>query len=355
MNEPMAILNYGAVTAVGLSAPQTCAAIRANIDRFAESEFITRSPDPEVFVVAAVPWGLSAQTGSLFTRLVELASQAIRECLEGVSLNPARTALVLGLREEYRKHPELDRRNADFLPAIEQILQLRFHPRSTILPKGNAAGFSGLQLARTLLATGQVECCIVGGVDSYVNDEDMERFENLYRLKQPGVAQGFIPGEGAAFLAVCKTTSLGHRTSLGNILGIGLVDEDPAATILQDGHPTGKGVHRALEAACRDGKVIEASISFVVSDVNGEYYRGVDTALGQSRFFRTRREDFRVLFPAASVGEIGAAVAPLLTIVALVGMAKGYLPGVLAMCEASSDSGLRAACLVAAPGRFSSS
>jgi 3-oxoacyl-(acyl-carrier-protein) synthase len=125
-----------------------------------------------------------------------------------------------------------------------------------------------------------------------------------------------------------------------------LATEEPSVTVLSDGHPTGKGLQRALEATIRDADVPESRIDFRVSDQNGEVYHTMESTLALSRFYRKHREECPLWLPAASVGEIGAAVGPLLVMMASIAMEKGYAPGALAMCEASSDEGLRAGCLV---------
>jgi 3-oxoacyl-[acyl-carrier-protein] synthase-1 len=105
-------------------------------------------------------------------------------------------------------------------------------------------------------------------------------------------------------------------------------------------------LQRAFEAAIRDADIAESHIEFRVSDQNGEAYHSIEATLALSRFYRTHREECPLWLPAASVGEIGAAVGPLLVMMASIAMEKGYAPGALAMCEASSDEGLRAGCLV---------
>jgi 3-oxoacyl-[acyl-carrier-protein] synthase-1 len=349
MKEPIVILSYGAITAVGNSAAQTCAAIRASITGFGEASFFTDALSPEPFIVAQVRTPLPPPKEKHFDRLVKMAVHALRECLDEKSIDPSRTALLLGVRESFRVGSELDGKHADLLRQIENELQLRFHADSRVLPDGNAAAFRGFLEARELLVAKKVKNCIVGGVDSYINWNDLKRFEATYRLKTERVAQGFIPGEGAAFVSVTTKTLAAKRAVKGEIHGIGLADEDQGVTVLSDGHPTGKGLHRALQVALDDAQLSESRIAFRISDLNGEYYRGIDSMLAINRFYRTRREHLVSWLPAASAGEIGAAAGALLVIVACIGIAKCYAPGAIAMCEASSDAGLRAGCLVTGP------
>jgi 3-oxoacyl-[acyl-carrier-protein] synthase I len=348
MSTRLILLGFGAVTPVGLTAAQTCAAIRAAITGFEDSSFFHNYPEPIPLIAAQVPLGPPPEEDETFDRLVRLAAAAIRGCLDDSGVNPRQTALLLNWREPFREDSDLDGRDADLLAAIEQALELRFHDASRVIRGGKAGAFRGLQESAALLTAGVVSACLTGGVDSYLNGDDMVRFESLYRIKREGLARGFIPGEGAAFVAVAapeRFWSASARTR-GEILGVGLATEDPSVTVLSDGHPTGRGLQRALEATIRDAVVAESRIDFRVSDQNGETYHNIESTFALSRFYRTHREDCQLWLPAASVGEIGAAVGPLLVMMASIAIEKSYAPGALAMCEASSDEGLRAGCLV---------
>lgn len=349
MNESLVITNSGALTSIGVSSAQTCAAIRASISIFEEWDLSHLSYELEPAVAAFAPLQAQPRDNQYFNRLVEMATHAIRECLQGSVMVPDRTALLLGVRESFRTHPNLDGRDEELLHAIEQKLQIQFAAESCVIPKGNPSAFMGLIHARRLLDEGKVDNCIVGGVDSLVNWYDFKRFSGSFRLKSEEVAQGFISGEGAAFIAVTDRKFASSKAAfLGEILGVGWANEETEVTVLSDGYPTGKGLQRALEATVQDANVPESSIDFRISDMNGEYYRAIETMLGTTRFYKTRREYFDAWLPAACVGEIGAAVGALLIIMAMTGMIKGYAPGSMAMCEATADSGLGAGCLISA-------
>ena len=230
------------------------------------------------------------------------------------------------------------------MDALQRANRLFFHPGSTIIPHGNAAVFTALVMARELLLRGRVSACIVGGVDSYLNHADIKRFSSAYRLKSDDIARGFVPGEGASFIAV---SLLGSSPALGVITGIGLGREGEQTTVLGDGQPTGKGLEQAIRSAIIDGGVNEADVAFRVSDMNGEYYGTYDSMLASSRAYRTRRTEFPQILPAACLGETGAAAGALTIILAATALQRGYAVGRLGACEASSDKGLRGACLVA--------
>jgi 3-oxoacyl-[acyl-carrier-protein] synthase-1 len=86
--------------------------------------------------------------------------------------------------------------------------------------------------------------------------------------------------------------------------------------------------------------------------MNGESYRAEESMLALARVYRTRREHFRQMLPATSIGEVSAAAGAMTVIMATMAMVRKYAPGDIAMCEVSSDSGPRAACLIEAGNRL---
>jgi 3-oxoacyl-[acyl-carrier-protein] synthase-1 len=131
------------------------------------------------------------------------------------------------------------------------------------------------------------------------------------------------------------------------IMGVGLTTEDSQSTVLSDGHPTGRALERALRAAVLDADVAEERIELRVSDLNGETYRADESLFASIRFYRTYRPHLAIWHPADCVGDMGAASGSILLILSWAGLGRGYAPGLVAMCESSSDAGQRAGCIVA--------
>jgi 3-oxoacyl-[acyl-carrier-protein] synthase-1 len=348
---PMLITGLGAVTPVGLTAPQTCAAIRAGLAGFSAPGCRDRSMGPTVQAeVPLLPRPLEARP---FGRLVALAGVAFNECIAAARLAGERVAVLIATREPHRSRGERAWRDSALLLEIQRRTSTPFASCSRAFPGGNAAFFLALAQARELLSAGQVDVCVVGGVDSLLNSGDLEFFGSRHRLRSDDVAQGFIPGEGAAFVAV---RIAGHTVPLAAITGIGIAQEDPATCASSDAFSTGLGMTRAMIAAMADAELAESEVSFRASDMNGEIYKGYEAMLATSRAYRTRRESFPHLIPAASVGETGAASGALATVCAATAISRGYAAGDHGMCEASSDSGLRGCGVIrsvieARPGR----
>lgn len=343
MSGTLSIVGLGAVTPVGLTAAQTCAAIRARISGV--REVAVRPPDFEPVSGAAVP-ARSALKQSRDEWLVNLALRAVREALAREAPPPARTALLLALPAPGRAQGNGSLSGQAWVSAVERRLGLRFHPSSAAFPEGHAALVPALTRARELLASGQVSHALVAGVDSMVNDVDIDRLAGWNRLYGPDNAQGVIPGEGAACVLV-TAPGAGRNAGVCDVLGFATdLEQD---TVLGTRTSVGDGLLRALRKAQADAGAAEPDVHFRVCDMNGERYRGLESMLAESRYYRTRRVRFEVIYPAASVADVGAAAGPLCLVVAAVSMAKGYAPGTCAMIECSSEEGLRGACLVRRP------
>lgn len=165
MSEPLGVVFGGAVTAAGLSLPAACAAARAGISAYEESDFLLASAGWEPIIAAVVPMRPKPTEAPLFGRLVELARLAIEECLSGTDLEPRAAALLLGVREPHRM-AHLDHwTDADLLSEVQRKVGVRFHAESRVLPYGNASAAVGLLEARRLLSHGTTRWCLVGGVD----------------------------------------------------------------------------------------------------------------------------------------------------------------------------------------------
>jgi 3-oxoacyl-[acyl-carrier-protein] synthase-1 len=351
VTDSLTIAGCGAVTAVGLNVLSTCAAIRAHVSGFSESRFFHQAFGAvptfalDGIVQARVPLDDPPFDGGDFDRLVKLAALALRDCVRNSRLDPSRTAVMLGVRDAYRVHPDFVNVNHKWIAEIESVLRVRFHSRSEVIAGGHVSVFQGLLMARHLLRSGEITSCIVGGVDSYLNDYDLQGFVRAFRILGPKVSRGFVPGEGAAFLAL-EAPVPGSAPDV-RVMGVGIAKEDPKCTVLSDGHPTGRGLEQALDAALGDAGVAEARIDLRISDQNGETYRTDESLLAAVRFYKTYRQHLEIWHPADCVGDIGAASGAMLLILGWAGLSQRYAPGAVAMCESSSDSGDRAACVIA--------
>jgi len=339
MRIPLDILSVGSVSAVGLDALQTAAAFRARIAGF--NNAYPLEPPQEPLTVAKVPVQSSLRATE-FAWLVNMADRVIREALRSYSA-PGRIALILALPEKERSHPALEGRTpGEFVATVcERIRDPRMLQIDPV-DIGGAGIAAGLEIAEYLLFTGKVSACLVGGVDSLVNREDVNRLRAANRVLEPGNPKGLIPGEGAAAVLVAPGGS-GSRP-MATIYGVGSgLEQNPVAGRRLS---QGRGFETALRAAINDGGIPESAISFRVSGVNGEHYSVWESQFYPARVYRSRREFFPAWYTASSFGDSGAASGVLSIVLAAAGIAGGYAPGPYGMCESASESGFRGACLI---------
>jgi 3-oxoacyl-[acyl-carrier-protein] synthase-1 len=346
MRKPVYVTGFGCVTAAGLNAPQTLAAIRASLSAFEEIDLI--DPMGATQVVARIPTHhhLRRTNGDW---LVNLAVRAIREALgtddPGVA---GATALLVTLPESFREHPAFEDIAArDFLAAVIDAAGTRFHPASRAIAGGAAASVGLIERALALMEEEGAAQVLLGGVDSLVNDVDLARLGKAGRLKGNDNPQGLVPGEAAVFVRLMREP--GREPAVAAIHGIGTAQETDS--VLSERYSQGRAMLGALRDAVTGSGPSEPDIDFVVSNGNGERYQGWEMLIARPRFYRTRRELMATAYPAMTVGDIGAAGGALALMLAADSLVHDYAPGPIAMCEVASEGGLRAAAVMARANR----
>ncbi len=344
---PLEIVACGAVTAVGLDSRQTCAAIRARIAGF--SDAYPRLPPHEPVRGARVPAAARIKSHDA-QWLAHLAARAISECLSSAVAAEGRTGIIVNVPESFRNHPALtEASGANLVSRLQRRFESSGHSLH-VIQQGHAGVLRGIELAAAVLSAGQLDACVVCGVDSLLNRADIARLAESDRLRVPDNPEGLIPGEAAAAILLVASSQAAH--SIARVWGVGVSTEPN--TVLGPKYSQGRGLHAALEAAIRRAEAQESIVGFRVSDMNGERYRAWESLFVEARFYRTLRPHLPPWYFTNSVGDIGAASGALAIILAAAGISRGYAPAQWAMCECSSDEGLRAACLVG-PSRIESS
>jgi len=107
---------------------------------------------------------------------------------------------------------------------------------------------------------------------------------------------------------------------------------------------------QAFRAALADAGCTFDQVDYRIADVSGEQYGFREAALAIGRTIRKVKAKFDLWNPADCVGEVGAAIGPLLLGVALAAARKGYAPGPGVLCHLANDDGARAALILAYRG-----
>jgi len=330
--KPVAILASGMVTAVGLNAPASCAAIRCAIDNFTETRFMDKGG--EWIMGAQVPL---EQPWRGLPKLVHMVVPAINECREWLSTvetnMPATDVPLLLCVAEKERPGRLEGLDDELFEEIQRHMKLRFHPRSTVIPKGRVAGALAMELARRLIYEENVPYCIIAGTDTFLVAQTLAAYEEKSRLLTSENSNGFIPGEAGAAILVGRPRNNGQPELL--CLGIGHGTEK--ATIDSEEPLRGDGLVQAFKSAFAEAGCIINDLDFRITDSNGEQYWFKEATLALDRILRKRQELFEIWHPVDCLGEVGASIVPCALAIALRSMQREYAFGHGPLCHFGSD------------------
>lgn len=350
---PVVICSIGITTAVGLSSAETAASVRSATARFEESAMLDREFRP--FTLAEVPEaGLpnvgergDAQPPSSSARerrMLRLASRALGECLAPLAASHERVGLCLAL-------PELDTPRPTDSAAF--LGQLAMQTGGTVNPaasdashRGRAGGLVAIGQGVLTIQNGAAELIVAGGVDSYHDLFVLATLDKEGRVKSRLNADGFIPGEGAAFLLLA-TEHAAHARGLP-ILG----RVTPVAMGFETGHLYSAEPYRGDGLALTFQQlvarnIIDAPIGDVYASLTGESHWAKEWGVAHIRSKAAFRPEFGIHHPADCVGDTGAASGPLMIGLAAMGIRGRYHRSPV-LVYGSSDRGARAAMIVTA-------
>lgn len=325
----------GMVTAVGYNAPASLAAMRAGISGVRSPLWQDReSGEPFRCARVALP-----QRWSGAALLADLLAPAILECAQqarGVRL--AEIPLLIGIA-----HPSRPGRPANLeatLPGIlAQRLGTQLDKRSRLYANGQTGCAHALIDAHRLIHEGQARQVIVAGVDSLIDRDALEAFEQRRRLLTPLNFNGFLPGEAGAAVLIGETDLAGDAL---RVLGWGQAVEH--ATIESTQAMRAEALTQAAREALAAAGVSMQALSWRISDLSGEHYKFKEAMIVAMRLDRgDRAQPLEMWHPIEYLGEVGAAILPCALAWARHAMHEAYAPGPGALCHIGSDEGERAA------------
>lgn len=333
----ISILGSGMVTAVGLDAPSSCAAIRGAIDNFRETRFLDTGG--EWLLGASVPL---EQPWRGRTKLIKMAVRAMGEVLQQhPTLDTQTIPLLLGVAEEGRPG-RLAGLDISLIRDIEQELGLRFHAASNVIARGRVSGVVALLNARKLIQGAHAHV-LIAGVDSFLSAAPLAAYEQRQRLLCSGNSNGFIPGEAAAAILLGRPVASDEPQLTCVGLGFGV---EKASIESEDIPLRAEGMTQAVRAALQEAGCGLEAMDYRLTDLSGEQYYFKEASLTLSRSLRVRKEFFPLWHPADCIGECGAAIGPAMLAVALAASRKGYGEGPNVFCHLGNDAGERAVALL---------
>lgn len=354
MTDSVVVAGVGIACAVGLSSAETAAAVRAGTARFASTPIRDSRLDP--ITLASVPDDALPPLADTLRgerrltarerRLLRLATRPMHECLASLYHNTQASpvGLCVALPEAQTMLP-LD------APAFVRRLALQSDgaidpARSDASHRGRAGGVLAVGQGVLAIQSGYADFIVVGGIDSYRDLFVLGALDAEERIKSEAHLDGFIPGEGAAFLLLTSARAAADR-GLPVLARVSRV-----ATGFEAGHLYADEPYRGDGLAMTLSQLTSSAapgqpIVEVYSSMNGESHWAKEWGVAFIRNRESIQSEYRMHHPAECLGDTGAACGPLMIALAALGIRDRYR-GSPALVYGSSDHGPRAAVVVSA-------
>ena len=331
--QPFAIQSVGLVTAVGLSAPASCAAFRAKVASPTETRFIDSAGE---WIMAhqvhlEQPWrGL--------TKLAKMAAMAIAEALQDIPKTDWSGLPLLLCVAEIERPGRIEWLDNQLMSKIQKELGVTFAPQSAVVPQGRVSVAVALAQARELMMKLNLPRVLVVATDSLLSWSTLSYYEREDRLLTERNSNGFMPGEAAGALLVGAP-----HGNPGELVCTGIGFGHEPANIDSDEPLRGDGLTQAITASLDEAGSQMHDIDFRITDISGEQYYFKEASLAVSRTLRQLKEEFDIWHPAECSGETGAASGATVFAGALAACRKAYTKGNNVLIHWANDGGQRAA------------
>ena len=340
------LCGVGARTPLGFNAAASAAAVRGAISAIGEHPFfIDKVGEP---ISMACDAGLAADLAAgldITHRMKTMLLAAINEAFGNASLSWKGISIPcwIGFPEP---RPGL---LPDVVRSVSSSVVTEFgigQQQVYMLQKGHSSGLMAMQNAATLISSGEMDICLVAGVDSYHSRMTLDWLDAMGMLLSTKNRNGFIPGEAASACLLASRAAV-NRYQLPVLASI-----TAAATGIEP-HPIrgeevciGEGLSAVLKDIIASLRRQQQVITATYCDLNGERYRNeefVYTLLRTQEGF-IDAHDYQC--PADCWGDVGAASGLLFVSLAVASKQRGYAKGSIPVCWAGSESGYRAAVLL---------
>lgn len=331
----IAIKKTGLVSSVGLSAPASCAAIRAKATNPSETGFLDSRSRPIMAHQVPFERGWRGRT-----RLVKLAAMAIVECLADLPRAEWPAIPLLLCVAERARPGRLAGLDDQLVSEIEQEIGTGFAPASGVIAGGRVGVCIALVQARKLIHEQNAPLALIAAADSLLTWPTLRVFDIAGRLLADGNSNGFMPGEAGGAILV------GRREHSSELLcgGVGYGLEK---AWIDSGLPLrGDGLVAAIKAALDAAGCTFSDVDYRMTDLSGEQYYFKEAALALGRIRHARAGELELWHPAECIGECGAAAGLAMVALADAAHRRAYAPGSRLLVHAGNDGGQRAAAVL---------
>jgi 3-oxoacyl-[acyl-carrier-protein] synthase-1 len=347
MSTPPAFIGSTSVLcSIGGTTEQVWASHRAGIARIGSSHVMDRDFEPIQMglvpekALATLPPDIDAlPLPSRARRMLRLAAPSFKAVAQSV---PAPVRVFLGL-------PALTHEEAPWLKHMPAYLHVVSgvavdREQSVIVPAGRAAGLVALERALVAVRDDPTATVVVGGVDSFLDLRLLGELVSEKRILGPRVMDGFIPGEGAAFI------TLSGSEAQVTLRGGQRIAVQGTVSVMDPGHrhgtepARGEGLAIAL-AQLREGLTAAAPVATTFAGFNGESFDAKLWGVARLRHTDFFAQTMAIDHPADKFGDAGAATGAMLVALAAQALATRTRSGP-AFVWAASDREPRACALL---------
>ena len=287
----IAVAAAGAITPVGGGLVDTMSALYTRVQLFEDLD--ARDDDGEPLSGMKIPFKEDL-SGS--ARLAAMAHAIVDECAAAIEPVQGTVPLLLCCPEA-----------TDDMPArlLDEVIAKAEIPidrkRSRVLAGGRGSALEALGAALALLKEATVHTCLVGGVDSLIDEERLQALLDGDRLLTTRNQDGFVAGEAGAMLAL---TNRPGPDALAAWLAAAAGNEQACRG--SDLPVTGAGLQEAMTRALALANLRFEDLACVAHDFSGEarYFEELTLASGR---MPQGACSFVSEDPSLSVGETGAA------------------------------------------------
>ncbi|MEP7120931.1 MAG: hypothetical protein ABJE95_08485 [Byssovorax sp.] len=332
------ILGLGARSPLGLNALQVAMNGRAQRLEPRSSDF----QDRKGYLIGAARAECLDDSVVGWERFAALGAPALREAASGQT---ARFPLIVALPDRARPD-QTSRFDDELLSELAQRSGAAIDLAASISVRADNAGFAlALEEAALRLAAG-APGVLVGGLDSYFDPAVLAYLDDQRRLHSEHADSGFVPSEGAAFFWMGRADARIEGDPARAARPIAVISR--LETGREEAVVTGEPILGAAmtELARRALAGAGRSVSWVVTDVNGERHRVREHAAVEMRLIDDLGIDHRHDRFPAMLGEVGAATGALHLAVVTTLFRVGAAPARSALLLNYSEGAERAAILV---------
>lgn len=368
--EGLCITAVGMVSALGRDVVTSCAAARAGLSQSAELQNMDFGSDqlfgPETLEGLPTIFGHAVRgAGDGFTGVGKALVQggiALDDLLRRRPLGErerARTGLVVNVSDYFLEDMAASAMKLAEAPSVrwkgltELLPQRLAESRGLALAVGhhvihrggNAGGAAALSDAVARIRQGQLDRCIVAGIDARTDPPFLKAAAHLFQLRMNDNPVGLCPGEAAAFYLVERESDC-MRSGFEPLVRVGGSWSARDTTHLLDeaAPPSGSALTDVVEAALVDLGRDGLGRPWYLGDHNGTSRRATEWAHALVRIRATHDVDPRAAwFPATSFGDVGAASAAVAICCVCRAHERGYAKQASALVWSSSESGTKGA------------